>query len=91
MGRRRYRSHPRGTAHGISTEARARIWEPFYTTKDLNGTGLGLWISSEIVQRHGGRLSLRSSEDPAHRGTVFSLFLPDAGAEPGDLKDGPRR
>ena len=55
---------------------RARLFEPFYTTKDLNGTGLGLWISAGIVDRHHGRLTFRSTEHPVHHGTVFSLFLP---------------
>jgi signal transduction histidine kinase len=60
----------------MSTATRARIFEPFFTTKDLNGTGLGLWISTEIVQRHNGRLTVRSSDDSGRHGTVFSLFLP---------------
>jgi len=64
------------TGHGMSPAVRARIFEPFYTTKELNGTGLGLWISSGIVERHQGRLALRSTEHPVHHGTVFSLFLP---------------
>ncbi len=78
--------HPKGspgiritiadTGHGISPGARKRIFEPFYTTKDLNGTGLGLWISSGIVNRHHGRLTFRTSQDPIRHGTVFSLFLP---------------
>jgi signal transduction histidine kinase len=64
------------TGHGMSATVRTRLFEPFYTTKDLNGTGLGLWISAGIVDRHQGRLSFRSSEHPVHHGTVFSLFLP---------------
>jgi PAS domain S-box-containing protein len=64
------------TGHGMSPSVRRRIFEPFYTTKDLNGTGLGLWISAGIVERHGGRLTFRSTEDPIHHGTIFSLFLP---------------
>jgi PAS domain S-box-containing protein len=64
------------TGHGMSSTVRARLFEPFYTTKDLNGTGLGLWISSGIVKRHQGRLTFRSSQHPIHHGTVFSLFLP---------------
>jgi PAS domain S-box-containing protein len=62
--------------HGMSSETKARIFEPFFTTKDLNGTGLGLWISTEIVQRHAGTLTVRSSQHPICHGTVFSLFLP---------------
>ncbi len=64
------------TGHGMSTHVAARIFEPFYTTKEMNGTGLGLWISSGIVERHHGRLRVRSSTDAARHGTVFSLFLP---------------
>lgn len=64
------------TGHGMSPATLLRIFEPFYTTKDLNGTGLGLWISAGIVERHGGRLSVRSSEHPVHHGTIFSLLLP---------------
>ncbi len=64
------------TGHGMPTEVSRRIFEPFYTTKDLNGTGLGLWISAGIVERHRGRLDVRSTIDPKHHGTVFTLFLP---------------
>jgi PAS domain S-box-containing protein len=64
------------TGHGMSNAVRIRAFEPFYTTKDLNGTGLGLWISSGIVNRHHGRLTFRTSQDPRLHGTVFSLFLP---------------
>ncbi|SEC53269.1 PAS domain S-box-containing protein [Terriglobus roseus] len=61
---------------GMSAETQRRLFEPFYTTKDLNGTGLGLWISKEIVERHGGELNVRSTQEPQRQGTVFSLFLP---------------
>ena len=64
------------TGHGMSESVMRRIFEPFYTTKDLQGTGLGLWISAGIVERHQGRLTVRSSENPLHHGTVFTLFLP---------------
>ena len=64
------------TGGGISPESRKRLFEPFFTTKGIHGNGLGLWISEEIVQRHNGRLLLRSSQSPDHHGTVFSLFLP---------------
>ncbi len=64
------------TGHGMPPEVMERIFEAFYTTKDLNGTGLGMWISEGIVKRHHGRLSVRSSVDDACHGTIFTLFLP---------------
>jgi PAS domain S-box-containing protein len=70
------------TGHGMSAEVRRRIFEPFYTTKEAHGTGLGLWISRGIVARHHGSLTLRSSEKPGYSGTVFSLFLPDERSAP---------
>jgi signal transduction histidine kinase len=42
----------------------------------IGGTGLGLWVSKEIVHRHAGRLRFRSRQRPGAGGTVFSLFLP---------------
>ncbi len=64
------------TGHGMSPAVTARVFEPFYTTKDLNGTGLGLWISTGIVHRHQGRLTFRSTNDSIRHGSIFSLFLP---------------
>jgi PAS domain S-box-containing protein len=75
-GRRGIRITIADTGHGMSSTVQSRLFEPFYTTKDLNGTGLGLWISAGIVSRHHGRITFRSSQDPTHRGTAFSLFLP---------------
>jgi signal transduction histidine kinase len=60
-----------------------RIFEAFFSTKGITGTGLGLWISREIVERHKGHLVVRSRKttDDVSGGTVFSLFLPVAGGE----------
>lgn len=80
LGRRGIRITIADTGHGMSPTVKARLFEPFYTTKDLNGTGLGLWISAGIVTRHQGRLTYRSTEHPIHHGTIFSLFLPLAEA-----------
>ncbi len=76
LGRRGMRITIADTGHGMTPTVRQRLFEPFYTTKDLNGTGLGLWISAGIVNRHHGRLTFRSSQDPCHHGSIFSLFLP---------------
>ncbi|GAA3763442.1 hypothetical protein GCM10022270_23250 [Terriglobus aquaticus] len=66
------------TGHGMSRDTASRIFEPFYTTKGLNGNGLGLWISKGIVERHQGHLWVRSTQHPVMHGTVFSMFLPTA-------------
>jgi len=64
------------TGTGMSRTTLRQIFEPFYTTKGATGTGLGLWVSSQIIARHKGRISVRSSQSPEHSGTVFSIFLP---------------
>jgi PAS domain S-box-containing protein len=64
------------TGCGMSAQTLSKIFEPFYTTKGIAGTGLGLWISKEIIERHNGRLSVRSSRRPGRTGTVFTIFLP---------------
>jgi signal transduction histidine kinase len=61
---------------GMPAEVAARAFEAFFTTKGLSGTGLGLWISANIVARHHGRLRVRSSQRPGASGTAFRLFLP---------------
>jgi PAS domain S-box-containing protein len=60
---------------GIRESARKHVFEPFFTTKPATGTGLGLWLSSETVNKHNGTLRFRSRTDGSYRGTVFSLFL----------------
>ncbi len=64
------------TGSGMSPDALKRAFEPFFTTKGSSGSGLGLWISCEIVKRHGGQLRLRSRQGEPRSGTVFALFLP---------------
>jgi signal transduction histidine kinase len=65
------------TGSGIRREIRASLFTQFFTTKGTHGTGLGLWLTRDIVQRNGGRLRFRSrTESPS--GTVFSMYLPTA-------------
>ncbi len=64
------------TGSGIPRDHLARIFEPFYTTKAEKGTGLGFWVVSGIVAKHDGHISIRSSTDPIHPGTVISIFFP---------------
>jgi PAS domain S-box-containing protein len=64
------------TGCGISHEIRQRIFEPFFSTKDETGIGLGLWVSEGILRKHDARVSLKSSTAPGRHGTIFSLFFP---------------
>lgn len=64
------------TGVGMSPTTSGRIFEPFFTTKGLGGTGLGMWLSRQIVERHGGALRVRTSQNPRHRGTTITVFLP---------------
>ncbi|MCP4867445.1 MAG: histidine kinase [Proteobacteria bacterium] len=62
------------SGHGISEDDLARIFEPFYTTKEAGiGTGLGLAITSNIIQKHGGRLEVASVPGET---TEFEVWLP---------------
>ena len=60
---------------GVARENVDRIFEPFFTTKADVGTGLGLWISKEIVSRHGGNILLLA-RDGGERGAAFAIQLP---------------
>ena len=64
------------TGLGMSKQTQTKSFEPFFTTKGIGGSGLGLWISRGIIQRHEGKLRFRSSQQPGRSGTVFCLFLP---------------
>ena len=64
------------TGRGIRPEIRNSLFEPVVSTKENTGTGLGLWVSSEIVRRHGGTIQVKSRTYPPFTGTVFSVFLP---------------
>jgi PAS domain S-box-containing protein len=61
---------------GISAEHAELIFEPFFTTKKDVGTGLGLWVTREIVDRHGGTIEVKSRQTNGERGASFSILLP---------------
>lgn len=63
------------TGTGMSKEVRGRIFDAFYSTKGIHGTGLGLWISRRIIHKHRGRLHVCSATGEKH-GSVFQLWLP---------------
>jgi signal transduction histidine kinase len=60
---------------GMSPEVQAKIFTPFFTTKQDVGTGLGLWVSRSIVEKQRGLLQFRSRQGN-NSGTAMSLLLP---------------
>jgi PAS domain S-box-containing protein len=69
---------------GMPPHVRRRIFEPFFTTKDATGTGLGLWITTEILEKHGASIYVKSRQAAIGSGvrtsgTVFMLFFPEQG------------
>ena len=61
---------------GIAAEHLCRIFEPFFTTKENHGTGIGLWVAKQLVEKHGGQIKITSSTEPGHCGTEVFIFLP---------------
>jgi signal transduction histidine kinase len=84
LGRRGVRVTVSDNGPGITLQhGRQRLFEAFYTTKGDKGSGIGLWVSSGIVGKHGGSIRFRSSCVGIRTGTCFSVFLPSApGAVP---------
>jgi PAS domain S-box-containing protein len=72
------------TGTGITPAALNRIFEPFYTTKGIGGTGLGLWIIQELLEKAGGSIRVRSSIQPRKSGTVVVLSFPHHFDPPAD-------
>jgi signal transduction histidine kinase len=61
---------------GIPNELLDKIFEPFFTTKQQHGTGIGLWISRQLIEGHRGTIDVTSRNAPPDQGTCFSIFLP---------------
>ncbi|HEY2117376.1 MAG TPA: ATP-binding protein [Candidatus Angelobacter sp.] len=59
---------------GISANAYRKLFEPFFTTKGNIGTGLGLWLAKDIIEKHQGFIRVRNHHHP--RGAVFSVWIP---------------
>ena len=62
--------------HGISDSSRRSLFQPFFTTKGTVGNGLGLWVSKQIIEKHGGSIQVRSRTRGPRQGTTFSILLP---------------
>jgi len=65
---------------GLSDKALSQIFQPFFTTKGSVGNGLGLWVSKQIVEKHGGSIQVRSSTNGPRQGTTVSVVLPVSGS-----------
>jgi signal transduction histidine kinase len=63
------------TGEGVAPQIMEHLFEPFQTTKELSGTGLGLWVSKGIISKHGGCIRMRTRRGLCH-GTVFAVWLP---------------
>ena len=72
---------------GITDEHLAHIFEPFYTTKEAGGSGLGLAISENIIERHGGTITVDSV---VGQGTTFKIVLPVDSQRPAMAADAAR-
>ncbi len=64
--------------NGMSAATMKQIFDPFFTTKGSVGTGLGLWVCKQLIEKNGGSIQVRSNTNGARRGTTFSIVLPGA-------------
>ncbi len=62
--------------HGIEAKDFDRIFQPFFSTKEDRGNGLGLSLSKKIIDRHSGTIRMRSSVRPGRSGTIFRISVP---------------
>ena len=72
---------------GIEAEHLTRIFDPFFTTKERHGTGIGLWVAKQLVDKHGGRIQITSSTAAGNRGTEARVFLPSGDRSSGTDAD----
>jgi len=75
-GRRRIRITVADCGHGMSAVTVKQIFDPFFTTKGTVGTGLGLWVCKQLVEKNSGSIRVRSATEGRRRGTTFSIMLP---------------
>ncbi len=66
----------RDNGTGIAKQHLERIFEPFFSTKGDVGTGIGLWVSRQMVEHRGGQITIGSSTQGPDKGTVVSIFIP---------------
>jgi len=64
------------TGVGIKTEHLPKIFDPFFTTKGSLGTGIGLWVARQLVEKRGGQIVVASNTEKGNSGTAITVFLP---------------
>jgi signal transduction histidine kinase len=75
-GRPRIRITVSDSGSGMDADTTKRVFDPFFTTKGTVGTGLGLWVCKQLVEKNGGSINVRSTTSGTRRGTTFSVVLP---------------
>jgi PAS domain S-box-containing protein len=81
-GKRRVRITVADCGHGMGAATTKQIFDPFFTTKGSVGTGLGLWVCKQLVEKNGGSIQVRSNTQGERRGTTFSIVLPAEAVTP---------
>jgi signal transduction histidine kinase len=66
----------RDNGTGIKQEHLEKIFEPFFTTKGDLGTGIGLWVVRQLVEKRGGQISVASGTEQGNSGTSITIFIP---------------
>jgi PAS domain S-box-containing protein len=74
----------RDSGTGIQQEHLSKIFEPFFTTKGNLGTGIGLWVAKQLIEKQHGQIAITSCTDPENSGTTLSIFLPFADPQSAD-------
>jgi signal transduction histidine kinase len=77
-GKSRIRLSVSDCGHGITPATAKQMFDPFFTTKGTVGTGLGLWVCKQLVDKNGGHIRVRSTTHGTKHGTTFSVTLPNA-------------
>jgi signal transduction histidine kinase len=68
------------TGTGMDPRVIGRLFEPFFSTKGIGGTGLGLWIVKGLVEKNQGSIKVRSTAGKSRSGTVITILLPSVPA-----------
>lgn len=78
----------RDNGAGIREEHLEQIFEPFFTTKGDLGTGIGLWVAKQLIEKVQGQISITSSADAGNSGTTLAIFIPIANSQSADAGKG---